>query len=120
MMILPFDTLKMARKLESAGFSPTQAAGTAEAMADVLSVADLATKSDVKRVETELERVETSLRQEIKAEAAQLRQELKSEASQLRHDMELLRRDLTIRLGGMMIGGFTIMLGAMRYMLVHP
>jgi hypothetical protein len=34
--------------------------------------------------------------------------------------MALLRRDMTIRLGSMMIIGCGILLGAMRFFLVHP
>jgi hypothetical protein len=33
--------------------------------------------------------------------------------------MEVMGRDLTIRLGGMMIAGFALVLGAMRYMIGH-
>jgi hypothetical protein len=37
MNAIPFDTLKMARKLEAAGFPGPQAAGAAEAMAEAMS-----------------------------------------------------------------------------------
>jgi len=47
MNAIPFDTLKMARKLEAAGFPGPQAAGAAEAMAEAMSGAELATKADL-------------------------------------------------------------------------
>jgi hypothetical protein len=44
----------------------------------------------------------------------------KSDISVLRHEMELLRRDLTIRLGSMMIVGVGVLLGATRFLPSHP
>src|SRR6266852_3865136 len=98
MAAVPFDTLKLARRLESAGFPPKQAGDTAEALADAMSGAELATKADLAAVKAEL-----------KADIAALRAELKS-------DIELLRRDLTIRLGGMIVVAVGILLAAIRYL----
>lgn len=131
-----FDTLKMARKLESSGFPPSQAAGVAEAMAEAMSVADLATKADITRLESEMAtktnivriqadiarlesemtRIEKDLRAEVKSESRGLRHEIEL----IRRDMDVLGRDLTLRLGGMMVAGFGVVIGAMRYMLAHP
>ena len=48
MTAITFDTLKLARKLEAAGFQPRQAADTAEALAESMAeVSGLATKEDV-------------------------------------------------------------------------
>jgi hypothetical protein len=44
----------------------------------------------------------------------------KSDISALRHEMELLRRDLTIRLGSMMIVGVGVLLAAIRFLPPHP
>ena len=44
--MLAFDTLKLARKLEAAGFEHKQAADIAEALAEARAVAELATKAD--------------------------------------------------------------------------
>ncbi|OHC74074.1 MAG: hypothetical protein A3G18_06005 [Rhodospirillales bacterium RIFCSPLOWO2_12_FULL_58_28] len=44
MTAVPFDTLRLARKLEAAGFQPKQAADTAEALAEAMAGADLVTK----------------------------------------------------------------------------
>jgi hypothetical protein len=102
MAAVPFDTLKLARRLESAGFPPKQAGDTAEALAEAMSGAALATTAD-------LDRVDTGLRAEIAAVRAELKAEI-----------ELLRRDLTIRLGGMMVVAVGIILAAIRYLPPHP
>lgn len=44
MTAVPVDTLKLARRLEAAGFTPSQAAGAAEALAETASGADMVTK----------------------------------------------------------------------------
>jgi hypothetical protein len=91
MNAVPFDTLKMAQRLEVAGFSGQQAAGASEALAEALIGADLATKRDVAAAE-----------------------------ARLLTAMDLLRRDLTIKLGGMMIIAVGVLLAAIRYLPVHP
>ena len=98
MAAVPFDTLKLARRLESAGFPPKQAGDTAEALADAMSGAELATKADLAAVQAGL-----------KAEISALRAELRTE-------IELLRRDLTIRLGSMIVVAVGILLAAIRYL----
>ena len=102
MNAVPFDTLRLAQRLEAAGLAAPVAAGTSEALAEAMSGAELATKTDLKATESAL------------------RADLKSTESALRSDMELLRRDMTIRLGGMMILGVGILLTTMRFMPVQP
>jgi len=108
MVAVLFDTLKLARRLESAGFSPRQAGDTAEALAEVMSGAEPATAADLGVLRAEI----AALRTEFKAEIAALRSELKAE-------IELLRRDLTIRLGGMIVVAVGILLAAIRYLPTH-
>jgi len=48
-MAMPFDTLKLARRLESAGFPAQQAGDMAEAIAEAVS--QLATKADLRDLE---------------------------------------------------------------------
>ena len=48
-MGMPFDTLKLARRLESAGFPAQQAGDMAEAIAEAVS--QLATKADLRDLE---------------------------------------------------------------------
>lgn len=52
---ITFDTLKLAQRLEAAGFPPKQAADTAQGHAESLGeVPTLATKVDVEQATTEL------------------------------------------------------------------
>jgi hypothetical protein len=59
MLAVAFDTLKLARKLESAGMQPKQAQDMAAALSDSLtewhSVGNLATKDDVQQVKVALQ-----------------------------------------------------------------
>ncbi len=123
MAAVPFDTLKLARRLESAGFPPKQAGDTAEALADAMSGAELATKADLGAVRADLAAVKTelkaeiaALRAELKGDIAALRAELKGDIAALKADIELLRRDLTIRLGSMIVVAVGILLAAIRYL----
>lgn len=92
MIAVPFDTLKFARKLESGGFSKEQANIAAEAFADAMAGGDLATKADIARVQSSLDRLE----------------------NKIDTGLELTKKDLTIRLGGMMVFGFGLVIAAMR------
>jgi hypothetical protein len=98
MSAIPFDTLKFARHLEASGMAAATAAGAAEALADALTGANLATKDDILAT---------------KADIAASKMEMM-------HAMELLRRDLTIKLGGMLVVAVGILLAAIRYLPPHP
>jgi hypothetical protein len=91
MNAVPFDTLKMAHRLEEAGFPARQAAGAAEALAEALVSADLATEGDLAGVE-----------------------------ARLASTMELLRRDVTIKFGSMIVIAVGVLLAAIRYLPPHP
>ena len=78
---VPFDTLKLARRLEATGFPTQQAGDMAEAIAEALS--QLATKADI-----------AALRAELKA------------------DIEILKRDITLRLGSMIVVATGVLLAA--------
>lgn len=55
MSAIVFDTLKLARKLEAAGFDHKQAADTAEALSESLAeVSGLATKQDISDLRRDL------------------------------------------------------------------
>jgi hypothetical protein len=101
MNAVPFDTLKMAHRLEAAGFSGPQAAGAAEALAEALAGTDLATKSDLNSVES------------------RLRSDLASLETKLLGAIELAPRDMTIKLGGIVVVGVGI-LAALHYLPAHP
>jgi hypothetical protein len=127
MIAVPFDTLKMARKLEASGFPVAQAVGAAEAMAEAMTTSDVATKADLQATKTDLERSISLVRSDL----LQVRTDLERSISQVRTDLEtkidrvdtkieLLRRDMTIRLGAMLIGSTSIILAALRFMPPHP
>ena len=101
MSAVPFDTLKFARHLEASGLAASVANGAAEALADAMTGADLATKDDL-----------ATVRNDLKAEIAATRIELKN-------DIELLRRDITIKFGGMMVIAVGVLLAAIRYLPPH-
>ncbi len=136
MPAVPFDTLKLARRLEAPVFPGKQAADTAEALADAMSGAEIATtsdlaalgaalKSEMAALSVDLKREMAALSAELKGEMAALRAELRSEMmalrAELKAEIELVRRDMTIRLGGMMVIAVGILLAAIRYLPVsHP
>jgi hypothetical protein len=101
MNAVPFDTLKLAQRLEAAGFSAPQAAGFSEALSEAIGGMELATRSDLGH------------------EIAGVRSEMGTLRSELLAAMELLRRDMTIKLGGMIFIAVGVLLAAMRYM-PHP
>ena len=135
---VPFDTLKLARRLETAGFPPRQAGDTAEALAEAMSGAELATEADIGELRSEVASLGAELRAEIaalrtelKAEIAAVRAELRAEITAVRAEIaavraefkaeiELLLRDMTIRLGSMLVIAVGIILAAIRYLPPHP
>ena len=63
MAAIPFDTLKMAEKLEAAGFTHAQAKAQAEVLTEVASSdrGTVASKLDIADVKLEIERVKADL-----------------------------------------------------------
>jgi len=92
-MTVAFDTLKLARRLEAAGFPTKQAQDTAEALGDALT-ANIATQADIQ-----------ALRADLRAEIATLR-------------VEMIKWVVGVGVAGVLaIGG---MLLALMRMLPHP
>ena len=55
MTVVPFDTLKLARQLrDKAGFTPDHAEAAAEALAEAVGGAEIATKADLRDLEQRL------------------------------------------------------------------
>ena len=103
-MTVAFDTLKLARRLEAAGFPSKQAQDTAEALGDALT-ANIASQTDVQALRAELREVELRLRADFRAEIAALR-------------VEMIRWVVGVGVAGVLaIGG---MLLALMQMLPHP
>jgi hypothetical protein len=65
MLAVAFDTLKLARKLESAGIAPKQAQDTSAALSESftewLSVGNIATREDVHEVKAEIGKLDTKI-----------------------------------------------------------
>ena len=77
MSAVAFDTLKLAKRLEQAGFSRDQASGAAEALADTFTT-ELATKRDVQELRSEIALGSTALRADIARQIADVRGEIAS------------------------------------------
>jgi hypothetical protein len=94
MATITFDTLKYSKRLKDAGVPEKQAEAEAEALAEVMEINlnELASRRDLKDVETSLKR------------------DIGEAESRLKHDLELIRlelrdleRRMTIKLGGLMM-----------------
>jgi hypothetical protein len=72
MTAVTFDTLKLARRLESAGFTREQADGAAEALADSLSN-EIATKGDIAELRAEMRSSFNTLDSKLATEIALVR-----------------------------------------------
>jgi hypothetical protein len=81
MSAVPFDTLKLADRLQAGGFTAEQAHTFASALAETAAGADLATRQDLVVTKDDLKR-------EVKED--------------LQRDLRELEQRLTIRLGGML------------------
>ena len=69
MNAVTFDTLAIVKNLQARGFRPEQAEGITEALKDALTVAEIATKSDIRETKSDIR----ELRLEFKAEIAPLK-----------------------------------------------
>ena len=132
-MTVAFDTLKLARRLEAAGFSMQQAQDTAEALAETLT-ATVATQGDVRAVQADIRELELRLRAEIRdvegrlhSEIVSLGAELRVEMAGLRIEMQSLRAELIKWVIGvgiaafLAVGGMMLTLGiAILRALPHP
>jgi hypothetical protein len=126
MNAVPFDTLKLARRLEAAGLAAPVAAGASEALAEAMSDGIYATRDDITEVKADIASLRTEVKHEIagvKADIASLRTEVKADIASLRTEMksglELLRRDMTIKLGSMLFIAVGVLLAAMRLIPPH-
>lgn len=104
------DTHAVVKDLIAAGFTEKQAEAHVTSMSRFIRY-NLATKADVAEVQRDIE----SLRKETKTDIEALRKDTLIETTSIRKDIELLKRDLTIRLGGIMVTGVAI-LGAFKFL----
>jgi hypothetical protein len=130
MNAVPFDTLKLARRLEAAGMDPAVAAGTSEALADAMDgggfamkadveASEIAVRADIDALQRKLDADIAAVRAEMAGEFRAVRGEMASEFKSVRAEMTLLRRDMTIKLGSMLMVSVGVILTAMRLM-PHP
>jgi hypothetical protein len=71
-------------------------------------------------VRADVEREVGLLRTDVTREVGHVRSDMSAMETRQTSALEILRRDMTIRLGGLVIASTGIMLAAMRFMLAHP
>ena len=86
---MTFDTLAVANELKQAGFSQEQAEALAHAWGHVAS-GDLATKSDLLGVKSDLEKQIVSLRSDLKEEISTVKSDLEKQIARLEGKFNLL------------------------------
>jgi uncharacterized protein with gpF-like domain len=91
---LPLDTLRLAKRLEEAGFPPAQAEAQIQVLIELLTMQEAATKTDIQklrlRTKRDLRLTEAQLRKEIQQLEAQLRKEIQQLETQLRNEIQQL------------------------------
>jgi uncharacterized protein Smg (DUF494 family) len=89
---LPLDTLRLAKRLEEAGFPPAQAEAQIQVLIELLTMQEAATKTDIQklrlRTKRDLRLTEAQLRKEIQQLEAQLRKEIQQLETQLRKEIQ--------------------------------
>lgn len=105
-------------KLQKVGFTTEQVEALADFMdTQAASKADLEREANAIRVEISEVRTEIAeVRSELKAEIASVKSDLRQEATRLESAIELAKRDITIKLGGMLVIVTGVLLAAIRYM----
>jgi len=96
-MAIAFDTLAYARRLREVGFSEQQAEGQAEALAAAMTDT-LATKQDLREIESRID----GLEKHVDLRLDELEKRIDFRVSAQLADLE---RRMTVRLGGIMLGG---------------
>ena len=89
MAAISVDTLKLARRLEAAGFPTRQAQDAAEAIADAI-VEGVATKADVREVRDDLRDIRADLKElelRLTSEAQQSRLQLERQLAEMRSEL---------------------------------
>ena len=123
-----FDTLSYAKKLQSAGFSQVQAEVQAETFLSIVQE-QLVSKRDIKELEKQMhadhEKTQLDIenvRKELKIDIENIRKDLSLEIKNLeiktQTQIELLRRDLKIWFGGMLVVAVGVLSGMMT-LIVH-
>jgi len=132
---ITFDTLSYAKKLQAVGFTPEQAEVQAETFLAIVQE-QLVSKRDLKELEKEMkfdagevkrelkvdiEKVRLEIeevKRELKVDIANIGLEVKNLESRMQNQTELLRRDLKIWFGGMLVVTVSVLSGMMT-LIVH-
>jgi hypothetical protein len=113
MLAVAFDTLKLARKLESAGMASKQAQDTSAALSESfsewLSLGNIATREDLQEVKTEL-----------KSEIAEVKTELKTEIAEVKADIQATKAEILKWLFGAIGTQTVVLLGALFGLIHYP
>ena len=117
MTVVPFDTLALARKLrEKAHFTPEEAEGTAEALAEAMAGSDLATKADLNELkhylETKIQDLERRLEARFEARFAAIDARFAAidvRFAAIEAKMKDLELRLTLRIGAMIAGAVALL-----------
>jgi uncharacterized protein YlxW (UPF0749 family) len=95
---LPLDTLRLAKRLEEAGFPPAQAEAQIQVLIELLTMQEAATKTDIQklrlRTKRDLRLTESQLRKEIQAMEARLRAEIEKFQLQMKEMETRLRAEI--------------------------
>jgi hypothetical protein len=107
---ITFDTLSYSKRLKAAGFTQEQAEVQAETFLAIVQE-QLVSKRDLKELEKEIKLEIEDVRKELKLEIRNL-------DSRTQNQIELLRRDLKIWFGGMLVVAVSVLSGMMT-LIVH-
>jgi hypothetical protein len=114
---IPFDPLQYMKRLEAVGFTREQAEAQAETFLTIVQE-QLITKQDLKEVEAQLTSQIKELESKTTLEFESIRRDIKESEMNARNQSELLRRDLKIWFGGMLVT-LVIVLSTVQTVIAH-
>ncbi|WP_423063714.1 hypothetical protein [Candidiatus Paracoxiella cheracis] len=112
MIQVAFDTLAYAKKLKAAGLDSKIAEVQAEVQVEMLNscvTENLASKQDVNEVKSELEKFRVEFRSDLEGVRTEFRSEFERLRAEFKLDMKNLEHRLTLRLGAIVVGAFTLL-----------
>ncbi len=106
------DTLDYSESLTDAGVPPDQARLQAKALSEALESNDLATKTDMSELRSDMKSEMAELRSDMKSEMAKLRSDMKSDMADMRTDMA----NMETRIIKWQIGGIGVLAAIMKFL----
>ena len=106
---MAIDTLKVARRLQDAGFNEAQAEALIAAVQAGAEGADFATRADLAVLRGEI----ATLAAELRGEIATLAAELRAEIAAVRADVEAAKAEMLMRMLQMILGAVLVNIVAM-------